>query len=484
MLRLFAIPSKQTLANTLHQLHDGDLANIFGRKILDRGYDYLEAIESLQIQPGTVVAEVYGTEPYELILEHRSGDVYGTCSCPYEGACKHLAALLMHLRDEVDKAELAAINPPADNVSKHKTVSFDFDRHLEALNADELRALVRQFAPESYRRTIAAQHATPETQQKAWQSTDKKVRELLKKAGQYGPEDFEAELVKRLDVLRPFWLNHTVVVTKLLYDCILAIDEAQGEGLLYDDYADGVFDGDDLGMYMAAFVAAQPVDRLPVTLQSLQEAFQECEFSLCANFLSALTSSLSEAKRRAVLPIFLRTDALVGLEDRHQRVIWQHLQPVLNVDEQRQLLSKLQGNQFFVLELASLLERNGETEQAIQLLDDALPRQEQPSVPTYFGYAGGWDKSKLFERRIEMEQQHRQGRGLHHWATRYVQEVATAQSLHFALNYLPQQQKTLEKSQRGSVRPLSGRPKAAGRCSRLIPAEKGRTGLCHAIRFL
>ncbi|MFN0033468.1 MAG: SWIM zinc finger domain-containing protein, partial [Saprospiraceae bacterium] len=89
----------------IRQLHDSQLAGIFGRTILNRAYDYAEAIESVEVQPGRAEAEIYGTELYEVTLEHRAGDVFGDCSCPYDdGACKHLAALLMHLRDNGGEA--------------------------------------------------------------------------------------------------------------------------------------------------------------------------------------------------------------------------------------------------------------------------------------------------------------------------------------------------------------------------------------------
>lgn len=73
-----------------------------------------------------------------------------------------------------------------------------------------------------------------------------------------------------------------------------------------------------------------------------------------------------------------------------------------------------------------------------------MPASEQPKAFTYFRFSGFAEKSKLFERRIELEQRCRQGRDLVRWANRYVQETASAESLHFATKQLPAQQKVFE----------------------------------------
>ncbi len=447
MFHLFSLPQGQTLAEKISRLHDGQLAEIFGRTILNRAYDYLEAIESVDIRPGRVEAEIYGSEPYEVVLEYRAGDVFGDCSCPYEGACKHLAALFMHLRDYEDEEDLEQINTTAGKMAAvpGKMAAFDFDRYLEGLSADELRALVRQFAPESYRRTLAAQHAEPDAQNKALQSAAKRVRDLLKKADEYSPDDFESALLKHLDALRPFWLNNAAAIGSLLEDCIKGIDDAQGEGYLYDDYSDGVFEGEDFGRYLAEFVAAQSVEAVLTALQPLADAFSECEYTNSTNFLPALVELLSETKRRAVAPFFLNTDALAGLEDRHQRVVWQHLQPVLNPAEQRRFLERLTSNSFFALELASLLENEGEADKAIGMLEKVLKAAEPYPGFLYSLFPVAAGKSRLFERRIELEQRHRNGRDLDKWVVRYVQETASAESLHFVSKLLPEQKDALEK---------------------------------------
>lgn len=435
MFHLLTPPPGRTFADTLSDLHDGRLADIFGRTILGRAYDYRDAIESLRIAPGVAEAEIYGTEPCEVVIEYRLGDVYGDCSCPYEAPCKHLAALFMYLRDEADEIGLDAIEPAATALesAKKTPARFDFDAHLEHLSADELRALVRQFAPDSYRRTLAAQHAAPDERQKSLQSAAKRLRDLLKKAHEYGPDDFEAKLLKELDALRPFWLGDTDEALRLLRDVLAGIDEAQGEGYLYDDYSDGSFEGDELARYLAEFIAAQPAETLVSTLQSLVETLDEREYNFADHFFADLVTLLSDAKRRLLLPFFRDTGALAALEDRDQRVVWQYFKPLLNADEQVEMLALLTDNPFFALELADLLEREGDVGLGIRELDKALKNKQLPQGFWRVGFFGGFDKSKLYERRIEVEKRQRAGRKLDHWTDRYVRECATAQSLHFAL---------------------------------------------------
>lgn len=448
MERLFHLPRNQSLSARIRSLDDGALSEIFGRTILGRAYSYKDAIEELDIQPGRITAEVYGTEPYEVEIEYRAGDVFGDCSCPYEAACKHLAALLMYLRDETDAEELAEADAkPTIEIGGGAYASghFDFDKWLESRTERELRDLVRQFAPESFRRTLAMQQADPDVHKKIFQKTELKIRDLLKKADEYGPDDFEEAALKRLEELRPVWLNLPEEVAGLLEQVLSGIDEAQNEGYLYDDYADGVFEGDSLGRYMAEFVAALPADRVEAAARRLTDALGNGDYSICDNFLPELLSLLSVEKIPVLKGLLKTTNLIHQLDEHKQRTIWQQLQPSLDAKERQQILERLSetGHAFFVLELANLLESNGDPDAAIKAIERAIP-EKAPNTFRYAYLPGFADKNKLFEKRLELEQKHRKGAKTEYWATRYIRETGVPDSLRCALRYLPEQQTALE----------------------------------------
>lgn len=76
---------------------------LFAPHILARGEDYYDTghVESVQFAAGTVTAEVWGSELYEVEIELAGNRVEGmSCTCPYadDGTpCKHMAAVLYAL---------------------------------------------------------------------------------------------------------------------------------------------------------------------------------------------------------------------------------------------------------------------------------------------------------------------------------------------------------------------------------------------------
>ncbi len=77
-----------------------DWEKLFATHILERGYDYYckNAVENIDISDDIIIADVIGTEDYEVEISLSNGrvtDMY--CSCPYASDgrnCKHMAAVL------------------------------------------------------------------------------------------------------------------------------------------------------------------------------------------------------------------------------------------------------------------------------------------------------------------------------------------------------------------------------------------------------
>jgi uncharacterized Zn finger protein len=75
------------------------------RKILDRGFDYYEnnnVIDVENLGNGEFSAVVEGSEDYEVFIEISKGKVIEhSCDCPYDwgDVCKHVVAVLYYIRD-------------------------------------------------------------------------------------------------------------------------------------------------------------------------------------------------------------------------------------------------------------------------------------------------------------------------------------------------------------------------------------------------
>ena len=100
----------------LSTLNDRNLRRLLGARAFLRGYDYVRrrAVTDTQVEEASASGRVSGTEaePYRVWLQLTPTGISSQCSCPpftsINGHCKHVAALLIFLRDQVrPKAALA-----------------------------------------------------------------------------------------------------------------------------------------------------------------------------------------------------------------------------------------------------------------------------------------------------------------------------------------------------------------------------------------
>ncbi|WP_182887369.1 SWIM zinc finger family protein [Microbispora sp. H10885] len=112
------------------------LRALAGVKSYDRGVDYVDDVDDLQVDGGKIFATVYGTEPYEVELTVGRRGLDGVCDCPWgqEGNfCKHCVAVgLVYLfRREHGEAVPDRL---------------DLRSYLTSLDAQELVALLMELA--------------------------------------------------------------------------------------------------------------------------------------------------------------------------------------------------------------------------------------------------------------------------------------------------------------------------------------------------
>ncbi|HEY1956528.1 MAG TPA: SNF2-related protein [Polyangiaceae bacterium] len=95
-------------------LNDRALRRLLGARAFLRGYDYVRrhAVENVQIEAASAKGQVRGTEPepYDVSIQlappgpNGQGGITSQCSCPafskINGHCKHVAALLIAVRDQ------------------------------------------------------------------------------------------------------------------------------------------------------------------------------------------------------------------------------------------------------------------------------------------------------------------------------------------------------------------------------------------------
>jgi uncharacterized Zn finger protein len=88
--------TRQTsLSAWFNNLREFELDNIFETHILGRAYEYVSTIKIGETAPNKIAAVSKGVNEYQLFIEYDKAKIIGTCSCPYDGPCKHLAALIL-----------------------------------------------------------------------------------------------------------------------------------------------------------------------------------------------------------------------------------------------------------------------------------------------------------------------------------------------------------------------------------------------------
>lgn len=444
---LIHLPIQSTLAEAIQNLSDARLYAIFGPVILQRSHDYIDQIEDVDFTPGLAQTLIYGTEEYEVEIKHEANTarLYGDCSCPYDGgACKHLAAFLQYLREAEDLDKINYVeNTSIDTTPGEPTssVSFDFKAWVKVRSREELETLVLQHAPESLRKSLALQSGSVTAQQELFQKAEKKVKKILNNAYEYDLYTYEEKLLKNLETLRPLWSLMPEKICKLLRKVLEGIDNAKSEGYLYDDYNDGIFEGIELGAYIAEFVSSLPESLFVEGLSEILEVFGNLQFANCDNFWPVLLPKLNDSKGVNLKNLFIANDLLFQQPHDQQQAICFFLKPLLNTTEQKQLLKKM-SDPFFILELVELYEGEGQHQESILLLTRKLPQPVKNHWNDSYNIAYGAEP--LYEKLLELLYKDKQNQDLKKWVYRYVEERATARSLSFSLQFLPEEQTELE----------------------------------------
>jgi superfamily II DNA or RNA helicase len=99
-------------------LNDRALRRLLGARAFLRGYDYVRrhAVDQIQIGDASAKGHVRGTEPepYNVQLQLTPGGFASECTCPafpkINGHCKHVAALLIALRDQARGAQPRSVS--------------------------------------------------------------------------------------------------------------------------------------------------------------------------------------------------------------------------------------------------------------------------------------------------------------------------------------------------------------------------------------
>jgi superfamily II DNA or RNA helicase len=130
----------------LSQLNDRALRRLLGARAFLRGYDYVrrQAVSDVNMEELSATGHVRGTdpEPYAVKLQVTPTGFTSDCSCPafpkINGHCKHVAALLIALRDQVRPKQPRPDPPPNGAPSGHSLHHAGHEHAPSRLHGDGL----------------------------------------------------------------------------------------------------------------------------------------------------------------------------------------------------------------------------------------------------------------------------------------------------------------------------------------------------------
>ena len=89
----------KTNASSLNEWFSGlqefQLDSYFESNILGRSYDYISSVALSQVNEDRRTYKLVSSKVYEVEIKKVSNEILGSCTCPYDEACKHLAAVIL-----------------------------------------------------------------------------------------------------------------------------------------------------------------------------------------------------------------------------------------------------------------------------------------------------------------------------------------------------------------------------------------------------
>ncbi|MBI5915217.1 MAG: SWIM zinc finger family protein [Bacteroidetes bacterium] len=443
--QLAGSPSLRTYFQSLNALA---IQQKLGRDMFRKGMGYYEndAVETLDVVDGNnVEAEVYGSEEYRVKIFARSGSVQAKCSCPYDtewgGICKHIAAVLIKTAEEEFWREIPETVTVIEIAEKSPSYNNDiFEAWLGSLSAEELRQAVRKLAAPAFREEIRLRFGSQGDREQVFLDTKKKIQKLLDKLGRYdGGQHFDDDIKPLMEKLRGVWTDRPEEVKTMFLQIIGAVNGAQEDGSMFDEYSEESYDGSELMGFLAEFLSALPDAQRLAFLPDLWEALDEDGYDSFSGFFEMAADYLKPSDWHHLKNYLAKSELLSKADFAFQTL--ETFGPAMTTDEKGEWLKTLAArSDKFVVPLALFYEKEkGDVKKASKTLDKAIEKL----VGQQHRFFGAGDIAKqIVEERIRLAQGQREP--LDGLALRYVELLPRAESLRRALELSPGQRPALE----------------------------------------
>jgi hypothetical protein len=247
----------------------------------------------------------------------------------------------------------------------------------------------------------------------------------------YDPVSFESSLVALLEKLKSIWEKLPGETGDLIINILDKLNDLMNEGYLYDDYHDGVFEGDDFSKIVRDYIYSLPVDKKMSFIERAEKTISKMDYSSCEGILMGIEELFSEEDKPEVKSYFLKEinkGNYRNAED-YFKLLSDHLTP----DEKELILSAAYlVSEHLTLELAKLHKNKKKKDDAIKVIESYLKKSA--------GYYGNTEELYMELLRLKKEREY----SLDGTAMEALDHHASISLLEMIVEYLPEKQTTFE----------------------------------------
>ncbi len=413
-----------TVVTTVQGLSNAELIDCFGSTILQRGRGYHRdgRLQIEQVEEEQITAKALGTSSYQTKVFIEGDTLQGQCNCPYEAACKHIAALLLEIKSLPATQE----SRQSEKITNDAAV---FAKALEKLSKETLVAFLKKHATADQRKLIQSKPEPPSISEENFYELQIQIEQLL--AGKV----LNFSMVNlSLNLLRAYWVKMPLQVAQLLHTVLgLLQDQMTQEGSFSHNFNTPYYH---LGLeqYLVDFL-------LQLSDQDLTNIFpafwllaidQEVDDTLLEDLPNLLIERWPADRDLKILKkIFLTDDLLENTPRVERQQIFNFLRSAMTKTEVLSFLKQRMPEEPYQLWLyAKALLEYGQIPKATQLLDQQIKLQQADPIFRHRGH-------DVYELRIELAKRHETAELAQTWCKNYLQNIPASRSLEFVVQIFP-----------------------------------------------
>ncbi len=326
-------------------------------------YYQQDRVSNLTIQGSDeLTAQVYGRVRYMVSLKLLDHKLQDHCSCPIGGGCKHTVAVLLHCVDNLEEINQQENFPATPDVKK-------VEQYLQSLSKEELIGLVLKFAPGDFKEFITFSSLGKDQSKKFFDKVVLQIESLFQDDELiYDPVSFENALVALLEKLKGVWDKLAEETGDLIIKIIDQLNDHMYEGYLYDDYYDGIFEGDYFGKTVQMYIAGLPFDAKMKYISKVKEAISKMHYDCCSGILREKDKLFPEEEMPYLKDYFLKEINKGNYES--AEAYFKLLSDYLTASEKERVLNATHHlSEHLTLELARLHISNESKDEAIRVIE-------------------------------------------------------------------------------------------------------------------